>query len=119
MPKKVVIDTDESVLAHIVCRRLNNFKMSITFKNSAGVVTDISTDSFSMEVTNQSGSVILAFSSGNGVTISGNKLTLSKPATLMTLPVGEYNFGLLQTKVGDITKTRLNGTFEVKDKIKE
>lgn len=119
MAKKVVIDTDVSVLAHIVCRRLNDFSLVITFKNASGVVTNISSDTFLLEVSNDTGTVVLSFSSGNGVTISSNKLTLNKPANQMTLTVGEYVFGLLQTKTGGVVKTRMNGTFEVKDKTKE
>ena len=114
MAKKVVIDLDASKLASILCRANNSFGMKLTFKDkTTGAVINISTDTFLLEVKDNTGTTILTFTNGNGVSIVNNQITFSKSAGQMNIIPGVYNYGLYRTTVSGVVQTRLHGDFEV------
>ena len=101
----------------------DSFDRSLTFKDSALVVIDITGYTFDMWVINPllPMSPVLVFSSGDGSIINGGatgKIQLLKTeAQMNVVPVGVYRYSLEWTTTASIVKTLLVGDFIVLEQI--
>jgi len=101
----------------------DSFDRSLTFKDSALVVIDITGYTFDMWVINPAlpMSPVLVFSSGDGSILNGGatgKIQLLKTeAQMNVVPVGVYRYSLEWTTPASIVKTLLVGDFIVQEQI--
>jgi len=101
----------------------DSFDRTLTFKDSALVVIDITGYTFDMWVINPllPMSPVLVFSSGDGSIINGGatgKIQLLKTeAQMNVVPVGVYRYSLEWTTPASIVKTLLVGDFIVQEQI--
>lgn len=104
--KRLFIDTDESVRLDIYAPRFRTFDLAITLPTAP------TGQAIAMAVVDLSGTAHLQFGLSNGLSITGNVVTLHKVAAQMSLPTGVYHYDLIQQRGSDVVNL-LTGTFTV------